>query len=181
MKTSVNLFEREPENQEENKRKKKILQLSEFLILLFLLFNLIIFGFYWFLVKNTADTREAIKKEEEKIISLAPTENLYRNLMAKISLLGTIWQKPLAPEDVLKFSESLISERVAIDSVSFTKEGLTTMKARVSDSQALEDFVNLLAEKEKNGLIKNIVVKGTQMTEKKEYGFTLIFNFLKFK
>ena len=181
MKTSINLFEREPENQGEKERKKKILQLSEFLILLFLLFNLIIFGFYWFLVKNTADTREAIKKEEEKIISLAPTENLYRALMAKISLLGTIWQNPLKPEDILKFSESLSSERVIINTVSFTKEGLTTMKIKVSDSQVLEDFVNLLAKKEKNGLIKNIVINGTQMNEKKEYNFTLTFKFLEFK
>lgn len=181
MKTSINLFEREPENKEEKERKKKILQLSEFMIFLFILFNLIIFGFYWFLVKNTADTREAIKKEEEKIVSLAPTEKLYRNLIAKISLLGTVWQKPLAPEDVLKFSESLISAKVSISNVSFTKDGLTTMKVKVSDSQALEDFVNLLAEKEKNGLIKNVIVNGTQMSEKKEYSFTLTFKFLEFK
>ncbi|MBI5465096.1 hypothetical protein HY946_00605 [Candidatus Gottesmanbacteria bacterium] len=178
MKISINLLPPEPGTEALKKKKNRILKASGLLLVVFLLVNLGIFGFYWFLTKNTADTLAAIKREEEIITTIAPTERLYRALDAKLSFLSSLWQKKITAEEVVDFTQTLLVPKVTLTKISLKQDGLTTLSLNVPDSEVLENFLNGVAEKEKSGVIKNIKVISTDKNKDGGYDISVNYEFL---
>lgn len=179
MKLAINLLPPEPEIEGIKARKRMVTMVSGVLLLVFLIANLAIFGFYWFLNKNTAATLAAIKREEAKIISFAPTERLYRSLTAKLSFLSNLWQKKAGPEEAIDFAQALLVPKVTLTRLSFGADGLTTLSLKTTDSDGLENFLNGVSEKEKTGQIKDIKITSTNRDKDGGYNFSLSFKFLR--
>ena len=178
MKLSINLLPPKPEVEALQAKKKAVVKISTALLLIFLVVNLVIFGFYWFLTKNTADTLAAIKREEAKITSLAPTEKLYRALSAKLSYFSSLWQKKTNPKEVVDFAQTLLVEKVTLAKISLRQDGLTTLNFIVADSDALENFLSKTMEKEKSGQIKDAKVISTNRNQEGGYDLSISFKFL---
>lgn len=178
MKLAINLLPPEPEIEALKKKKDKVLKASGLLLVVFLLVNLGIFGFYWFLTRNTAQTLAAIKREEATISSQQPTEKLYRALSAKLSFLAGLWQKEIAAEEAVEFAQALLIPEVTLVKVSLKQDGLTTLGLKTVDSEGLEKFLDGVVEKEKSGEIKGIKVISTNRNEDGGYDLSVSFEFL---
>lgn len=179
MKISINLLSPEPEQEALKKKKKSLLVLSETFLVIFLVVNLIIFGFSWLMNKNTADTLTAIKQEEEKIKSLAETEKTYRNLADKLAFLSTIWQKKIKAEEALNFSQTLLVPQVSLTKVLLKSKGAMTLALTTDNSDGLEKFLDKLKEEEKSARIKEVKIVSTARNEKDGYDFNLTFFLMK--
>lgn len=178
MKLAINLLPPEPEIEALKKKKNKVFKASGLLLVVFLLVNLGIFGFYWFLTKNTADTLAAIKREETRITSLAPTEKLYRALSSKLSFLAGLWQKEIAAEETVEFAQAVLIPEVTLVKISLKQDGLTTLTLAITNSEGLEKFLNGVVEKEKSGEIKDIKVTSTERDKDGGYNLSVSFKFL---
>lgn len=179
MKLSINLLPPQPEVESARAKKKTVILFSGLLLIIFLLANFGIFGFYLLLTKNTADTLAAIKREEARITALAPTEKLYRALSAKLSFLAGLWQKKIKAEEAVEFAQALLKvPEVTLVKVSLKQDGLTTLGLKTVDSEGLERFLDGVVEKEKSGEIKGIKVISTNRNEDGGYDLSVSFEFL---
>ncbi len=171
MKLAINLLPPDLESEALGKKRGKIVFVSEILLIVILLINVGVFGFYFYLTKSTADTIAAVKREETKITSLAPVEKLYRALSTKISFLNILWQKKFKPEDVVEFSQKLLIPKTTLSKISLTKDGNTSLAFVVEDSDTLELFLNGVLVKEKNGEIASVQVVAPSRTKEGNYSF----------
>lgn len=178
MKLSINLLPPQPEVESARAKKKTVILFSGLLLIIFLLANFGIFGFYLLLTKNTADTLAAIKREEARITALAPTEKLYRALSAKLSFLAGLWQKKIKAEEAVEFAQALLIPEVTLLKVSLKQDGLTTLSLKTVNSEGLERFLDGVVEKEKSGEIKGIKVISTDRNEDGGYDLSVSFEFL---
>ncbi len=179
MKLSINLLPPEPEAEKERARKKTIITGSIIVLVIFLIINLLIFGYYLYLTKNTADTLTATKAEENKVTSLAPLEKVYRSLGAKLSFLATAWLNPVRPEDALNFSQGLLSPQVTLERINFKQGGVTMLTLTAAGSGNLEEFLNKVSQAEKNGQIKDVRLNSSDRNKEGGYDYILSFKFLK--
>lgn len=177
MKSAINLLPPQPEAPAGQTKQKKIVRASGLLLAVFLIINLLIFGFSLLLIKNTADTRGAVKREEERIASFAPTEKLYRALSAKLSFLTQTWQKKIKPEEVVNFSQALLIPELKLEKISLKQDGLTVLSLKATNSDILENFLNGLNQPEKSRPINNLKVVSTEREKEGGYKFDLSFVF----
>lgn len=179
MKISINLLPPQPEVENLKTRRRTALFWSSLLLLGFLIFNLAIFGFYLFLTKNTAETKASVKQEEEKLVSLAENENLYRSLAAKLGFLLNLWQKKVQAQDLVNFSQTLVTSGTTIERIGFKQTGLVNLAVTVDSSANLEQFLDNLKSKEKSGNLKSLKLNSTAKNDKGGYDLVLNFEFLK--
>lgn len=178
MKISINLLPVEPEVEVRKLQQKKVIFASEIVLVSFLVLNLVLFGFYWFLNKSTADTLASIKAEETKISSLQPQEKLYRALTAKLFFLASLWQKKVWPEEIINFSQNLVIPEVSLAKITVKQDGMTTLALNAKNSDGLENFLNVVAEKDKTGQIKLVKILSTERNKENGYDFVLSFKFV---
>ena len=177
MKISINLLPPTPEVEILEKKKRTVFLLSALILIVFLFLTLAIFGFYWFLTKNTASTLEAIKGEEAKITSLASQEKLYRALLSKLSYLASLWQEKIKAKELVEFTQALLVPEVTLTKISFNQD-VAALSLTASNSEGLENFLNGVVEKEKNGKIKDIKIISTNRNKDGRFDFSLSFKFL---
>lgn len=178
MKPEINLLPPEPEKQILKAKQKTVIYYTAIFLVIFLIINLAIFGFYWFLTKSTENTLAAIKTEETNINSLAPREKAYRFLSAKLVFLSSVWKKEAKPVELIDFSQTLLLPGVVLEKISSGDGGFTTLTLKMADSDSLENFLNGVVEKGKSGKIKNIKVASTERKEDGHYNVSLDFIFL---
>jgi hypothetical protein len=179
MKRYINLLPPEPEKAALRGKQRQYLLISEIILVVFVIFNLGLFAIYGFLVKSTADTKEAIAAEEQKITALAPTEKLYRALAAKLTFLSTALEKKVAVEDAIEFSRTLIIPQVNLNKINFRQDGITTLSLVVADSSVLENFLRGVMDQEAQGRIKNTKLASTSRNKDGGYDLVLTFQFIK--
>lgn len=178
MKLSINLLPPEPEKQVLKLKQQRVIFYSILILIVFLIINLGIFGFYWLLVRNTAATMAAIENEETQIASLAETEKLYRNLGAKLSFLVSIWQKEIAAEEMIGFSQTLPVADTSISKISFNQEEFMTVGFQAKNSTALENLLDGIVDRAKEGKIKEVKVVSTDRDKDGLFNVSLKFKFL---
>jgi len=177
MKIFVNLLPEEPGAEERKAREKKVIFISEIVVAIFLFFNLVLFGFYLFITKSSADARAAIKQEKEQISSAQEKEKLYRALFTKLTFLATLWEKKVKPEEIINFSQSLLVPEVSMKKISVEEDGTATVSLSSKNSDGLENFLNKVTEKEKIGQVKTVKVVSTEKNKEGGYDFVLSFKF----
>lgn len=180
MKLSLNLLPPKPEEETSTKTKKSVVSLTVLVLVIFLLINFGIFGFYWFVIKNTADTLQEIKRREEAIKTFAPKENLYRQFLAKTEFISDLWQKKAKVEEVIKFSQNLLIPGVTLTKLSLKEESLATLNLSVINSDTLENLLSVVSEKQERGEIKDLKALSTERSKETNagYNFVLSFKFL---
>lgn len=177
MKVSINLLPPEPAKEVLKGKQRSVFLLTCAFLAAFLFINLAIFGLYWFLNFSTARTLQAIKREEETIVSLTPREHLYHALTDKISFLAAVWQKKVKSEQVVDFSQGLLVPGAMMNKFSLQNERSTSLAINAQDSDSLENFLNVVEERIDSGKIKNGKIMSTVRTEKGGYNTNIIFSF----
>lgn len=179
MKETVNFLPQKPEKKAESQGKRMI-RLGSFVILaVFLIFNLTIFGFYFFLRKNAGDALENINRQEAVITSLRETETLYRQLKQKLSFLTVILGEPQKINDGLAFINGLLGPEALLEKMNLNQDGSVVLDLSSSDSSNLESFLNKVRQLEQDGKIKDLkidsVKKSSIDTSQSDYKFVLTF------
>lgn len=158
MKDTINFLPQKPEKKAETQRKRMIRLGSLVVLAVFLIFNLTLFGFYFFLRKNTGDALENISRQETIIKDLKETEILYRQLKQKLSFLTAIWREPQRISDGLAFVNGLMGSEAVLEKMNFNQDGLITLDLSSSDSSNLELFLNKVRRLEQDGKIMNLKI-----------------------
>lgn len=174
----INLLPPEPKLEEKRVKKRTATRICVVLLVGFLLVNLTIFGLYWILTKKTADTLAAIKHEETKISALVELERLYRDLSAKLSFLGGIWQKEIAAQGAVDFAQALTIPEVTLIKILFKEDGSTTLVLSATNSDGLEKFLEGVTQREESGQIEDVKLASTIRTQEGGYNFNLSFKYL---
>lgn len=158
MKDAINFLPQKPEKKAETQRIKVIRLGSIIILIVFFIFNLGLFGFYFFLKKNTGDALANISRQEEIITNLSSTENLYRQLKQKLSFLTTIWLEPLKVSSGLAFVNGFMGPEANLEKMNFNQDGSIVLSLSSLDSGGMESFLNKGHQAEQDGKIKELKI-----------------------
>lgn len=178
MKNSINFFPQQPEKKSETKRNKMIRWGSLVVLALFLIFNLALFGFYFFLRKNTGDALLSINRQETIIANLSQTEMLYRQLEQKLSFLTAIWREPSKVNSGLAFVNGFMSPEAKLEKMNFNQDGSVTLDLSSPGSSGMEFFLNKAATAEQEGKIQELKINSVdQKIDVSQADYKFILNF----
>lgn len=178
MKTSINLLIPKEKDKVFEEKKKKVLKICVVSVSLFLIFNLLLFAYYFWLNKNTADTLTATTQTENRLKNLLPTEIVYRKVLAKLNYLSKIWSVRDKIAEGLDFSQKLIGPEVNIKNLSLKDDGMTQLSLITDNPENMEIFLNKLLEKESKEQIKEATISGVKKNEDTEYKYSFNAGFL---
>lgn len=181
MKNDVNFFPHEPGRKINDGQKKITRRLSLGILIIFLIFNLLLFGFYFFLTKNTSDTLLLIDRQKEAIQNLSVTENLYLQLKQKLTFLTTIWAEPERIKTALNFVNGFLDSSAALRKMSFKQDGAVTLDLTSLNSSELELFLAKARQAEKDGKFKELRIDSANKNSEASssaYEFILSFKLL---
>ncbi len=180
MKETINLLTIRPER-EQKKQEKKIAAVFSFVLIgIFLIFNLALFGIYFFLRSNAEQTIKTLEDQEVFIVKLSPLVQSYSSLEQKLAFLSGVWQKQIKMDQDLTYLQSLFKpfslERVTIDKI-----GQSQLNLFLKTSSDLEAFLEKLKFEEKNNRITNLKIISTNRNEDTHdaYELSLIFKLVK--
>lgn len=181
MKNSVNFFPQEPQRKMNARGRKMTRGLSLGILIIFLIFNLVLFGFYFFLNKNTSDTLLEINRQEAVIQNLSSTENLYLRLKQKLTFLMTLWAEPQRINTALNFVNEFIDSSASLEKMNFKQGGSVTLNLISFNSSELELFLGKAKQAEKEGKFKELRIDSANKdsnASSSAYEFILSFKLL---
>lgn len=178
MKTSINLLIPKEKDKLFDEKKKKVLKICVISVSLFLITNLLLFAYYFWLNKNTSDTLTATTQTESRLKILQPTEIVYRKVLAKLNYLSKIWSVRDKIAEGLDFSQKLVGSEVKLKNLGLKDDGLTQLSLTVDNSENMEIFLSKLLEKEGKGQIKEATISGVKKNEDTEYKYSFNASFL---
>ena len=179
MPIAINLLPPEPGKAILKSKRKKILVISEIIIGIFLIINLGIFGYNWYLKKNTTDKLAAIESEKLKISNLITVEKIYLDLGSKLLFLSTIWDNQLPARQVLEFAQSLTSADTTVTNISLQKNNQVLISFKTKTSDTLETLLNIIVDKNKNLQIKEPQLVSLNKNEEGIFNGSIQFQFLR--
>lgn len=157
-----------------------MIRLGSFVILaVFLIFNLGLFGFYFFFKKNTDDTFLSINRQETAVKNLAQTEKLYGQLRQKLSFLAAIWIEPSKVNHSLVLVNGFMGPQASLEKMNLKQDGLISLNLSSSDSSNLEFFLNKAKQLEQDGKIKDPKIDSVKknLADKESIDYKFVLNF----
>lgn len=179
MKETINFLPQSPEKKTETQKRRMIRLGSLVVLAVFLIFNLTLFGFYFFLRKSAGDALANISRQEEIITNLSSTENLYRQLKQKLSFLAVIWREPSKVNSGLAFVKGFMGPEANLEKMNFNQDGLIILNLSSLDSSGMESFLNKGHQAEQDGKIKDLKIDSVNknLASKDSVNYKFILNF----
>lgn len=178
MKDSLNFLPQKSEKKTDPQRMRIIRWGSFTLLSVFLIFNLILFGLYFFLGKNTGDTLIAISRQEAIIADLSETETAYRQLKQKLSFLTAIWREPQRVNAGLIFVNAFMGPEASLEKMNFNQDGLIVLNLFSLDSLGIESFLNKSQQAQQDGKMMELKMNSVNRDSgDKKLGYKFILNF----
>lgn len=128
--------------------------------------------------KNTKEfnvLKNEVEALEKKIADQKNTEGIYTLTVMRLNALSQILSQEKNFSRFLSEVDSLQSGNIEIDSATIDKKGLVSMSLIASSSAALDDFVTLLLDKDREKLYTDITAGGISREKKGNYKLTLGF------
>ncbi len=173
---SINLLILETRENRSIELLKKILPLVAGISLLTFL---AVFIFSIFYVNNNIREFNALKSEveafEKKIADQKNTEGIYTLTLMRLNVLSQILGQSKNFSNILSEIDSLQNGAITIDSAAVDKKGLVSLSLIASSSADLDNFVNLLLDKNREKLFMDITAGGITREKKGNYKLTVDF------
>lgn len=177
MKTSINLLTVRPGKEKTKERKKMVAVSSIILIIIFLIFNLVLFGTYFFLRGKAEQTLLSLKEQESLVLASQPLVESYSNFAQKLVFLSQIWaEQPKMGENLIYIRE-LVDKDGQIERVFIDKIGQVELSLSLAGSSELETFLAKLKEEAKKNSLAGIKIISTQRNEDTNDAYRLVVTF----
>jgi len=121
------------------------------------------------LLKNEVETLEKKISEQKNV------EGIYTLTVMRLSVLAQIFSSGKNFSKFIPEIDSLQGKGITIDSATIDKQGSVSLSLLASSSAALDDFVTLLLEKDREKTYTNIAAGGTVREKKGDYKLSLTF------